>query len=48
MMLEKSFSDINAEKIRVILLLEVDFNILQKIVFNSRLMLVLEVSREVP
>lgn len=43
-MLEKSLSNFLAEKLRAILLLEVDFNALHKINFNSRLMPTLESS----
>ena len=46
-MLEKSSENINAEKLRVILLLEADFNPLCKIIFNSRLILVLKVREEI-
>jgi len=41
-MLEKSLRNINAQNLRVILLLEVDFNALYKIIFNRRMMPVLE------
>jgi len=34
----------NAEKLRAILLLETDFDILYKIIFNKRLILNLEIS----
>ena len=40
--LEKSLRNINAQNLRVILLLEVDFNALYKIIFNRRMMPVLE------
>ena len=45
--LEKSPSNLNTEKLRAILLLEVDFNTLYKIIFNNRMMLVLEVREEI-
>jgi len=41
-MLEKSLRNINAQNLRVILLLEVDFNALYKKNFNRRMMPVLE------
>ena len=47
-MLEKSPDNINVEKLRVILLLEVDFNTLHKIVFNIRLVLKLEEIQSIP
>ena len=47
-MLEKSLGNTNIQKLRVILLLEVDFNMLYKIVFNSRIMLVLENTSVIP
>ena len=40
-MLEKSLGNTNAQKHRVILLLEVDFNAFHEIIFNSRIMPVL-------
>jgi len=41
-MLEKTRGQIKVTKLRVILLLEVDFNTLNKLVFNFKLMLSLE------
>ena len=41
-MLEKVVSNIDVEKLRAILLLEADFNVLHKIVFNNRLIPKLE------
>ena len=41
--LEKSLGNIHVQKLREILLLEVDFNTLYKIIFNRRIVLVLEV-----
>ena len=46
-MLEKSLSNANVEKLRVILLLEVDFNALYKIIFNKRPISVLEAREEI-
>jgi len=41
-MLEKEKGNINMEKLRAILLLEADFNRLNKIIYNSRVILALE------
>jgi len=38
MILEKKRGQIDVAKLRVILLLEVDFNALKKLIFNTRLM----------
>ena len=40
--LEKSLGNANMQKLRAILLLEADFNVLHKIIFNRRMILVLE------
>ena len=40
--IRKSPGNMNVQKLRVVLLLEVDLNTLYKIIFNSRIMLVLE------
>ena len=47
-MLEKSKGYINVEKLRAILLLEADFNALNKIVFNTKLMPSLERTNSIP
>ena len=41
-MLEKKEGVINATKLRVILLLEVDFNVINTIIFNTRLIPIIE------
>ena len=46
--LEKSLGNINIQKLRVILLLEADFNVLCKIIFNDRMMPVLEEKMRFP
>jgi len=46
-MLEKYPVNMNVEKLRVILLLEADFNTLCKIIFDSRLMSVLEAREQI-
>jgi hypothetical protein len=43
-MLEKSSRNINIAKLRAILLLEADFNALNKIIFNIRVMPLMEVN----
>ena len=47
-MLEKERGNINLAKLRVILLLEADFNGLNKIIFNSRVLPTLEKQQEIP
>ena len=42
-MLEKLPGNINVSKLRAILLLEADFNALNKILFNTRVMLLMEI-----
>ena len=39
---------INTSKLRVILILEADFNIIYNIIFNSRLMLAVESKKYIP
>jgi hypothetical protein len=46
-MLEKSLGKTNVKKLKVILLLEVDFNVLYKTIFNSRIMPALEVKDKI-
>ena len=46
--LEKSPKNMNIQKLRAILLLEADFNVLRKIVFNSRMMPALEDASVIP
>ena len=46
--LEKSLGNINIQKLRVILLLEADFNVLCKIIFNDRIMSALEEKSVIP
>ena len=48
MILEKSLGNMNTQKLRVILLLKVDFNVLCEITFNGRMMLVLEEKMRFP
>ena len=48
MILEKSLGNMNTQKLRVILLLKVDFNVLYEIIFNSRIILVLEEKNKIP
>ena len=43
LMLEKSLGKTNVKKLKVILLIEVDFNVLYEIIFNGRIMPALEV-----
>jgi len=47
-MLEKSLGNINVQKLGVILLLELGFNALHKIIFNRRMIPVLEVQDKIP
>ena len=47
-MLEKSAGNVQVSKLRAILLLEVDFNALNKIVFNNRTLPLLEANRSIP
>ena len=47
-MLEKLAANANAQKLRAILLLEVDFNALHKIIFNNRLVLSAEMKEGIP
>ena len=47
-MLKKEKGNINIEKLRVILLLEADFNGLNKIIYNSRVIPELEKREEIP
>ena len=46
-MLEKIAGNINVTKLRVILLLKANFNALNKIIFNSRIILRIEVSNTI-
>ena len=48
MILEKVAGNVNVEKLRVILLLKVDFNAMQKIIFNNRLIPELEAEDAIP
>ena len=47
-MLEKSAGNVQVSKLRAILLLEVDFNALNKIVFNNCTLPSLEASQSIP
>ena len=47
-MLEKKQGDISVSKLRVIILLEVDFNVINKIIFNVRLIPRLEKTGLIP
>ena len=47
-MLEKSAGNIHVQKLRVILLLEADFNAMYKIIFNNRLIPNIEVVNAIP
>ena len=47
-MLEKFLRKILVSKLRTILLLEADFNALHKIIFNGRILLVLEKNNLIP
>ena len=46
--LEKKQGEISISKLRVILLLEADFNVINKIVFNTRLIPKLEAKNMIP
>ena len=46
--LEKSAGNVHVQKLRVVLLLEVDFNAMHKIIFNNRLILNIEVVNAIP
>ena len=47
-MLEKSAGNVQVSKLRAILLLEADFNVLNKIVFNNRILPLLEANGSIP
>ena len=47
-MLKKAPGNIDIKKLRVILLLEADFNIVYKIIFNKRIMPRLEEANTIP
>ena len=47
-MLEKLAGNVNVVKLRAILLLEADFNTLNKIVFNGRAILLIEALKTIP
>ena len=47
-MLEKKLSNINISKLRVIMNLEVDFNTVNKIILNTRLIPNLEKNQSIP
>ena len=47
-MLEKVAGNINVQKLRAILLLEVDFNAMHKIIFNNRLIPSIEADKAIP
>ena len=46
--MEKSPGNINITKLRAILLIEADFNRMNKIIFNSRVILSLETNQAIP
>ena len=46
-MLEKKLNDISVSKLRAILLLEADFNAANKIIFNSRMILMIETRNDI-
>ena len=48
MMLEKKQGDISVSKLRTLLLLEVDYNVINKIIFNTRLIPTLEAEDMIP
>ena len=47
-MLEKSAGNVHVQKLRVILLIEVDFNAMHKIIFNNRLIWNIEAVNTIP
>ena len=47
-MLEKVAGNINVQKVQAILLLEADFNVMHKIIFNNCLMPRLETNKAIP
>ena len=47
-MLEKSPGNTNVSKLRAILLLEADFNALNKILFNTKVMPMMEIKDQIP
>ena len=47
-MLEKKANNISVSKLRAILLLEVDFNAANKILFNMRMIPQIEVNNKIP
>ena len=47
-MLDKKENEIHISKLRAILLLEKDFNAINKIIFNTRLILSIESRKEIP
>ena len=47
-MLEKSAGNVYVQKLRAILLLEVDFNAMYKIIFNNKLILNIEAVNAIP
>ena len=46
-MLEKVLGNINAQKLRAMLLLEADFNMMQKIIFDNKLIPKLEAANTI-
>ena len=47
-MLEKKPNDISESKLRAILLLKANYNVVNKIIFNTRLILTLEAKELIP
>ena len=47
-MLEKKPNEVSVSKLRAILLLEADFNVANKIIFNTRMILIMERRLEIP
>jgi hypothetical protein len=47
-MLEKSSGNVEVTNLRAILLLEADFNALNKIIFNNRVLQAIKVSNSIP
>ena len=47
MMLEKKANDVSVSKLRAILLLEADFNVANKIIFNTRVIPQIESQNEI-
>ena len=47
-MLEKKANNISVSKLHAILFLEADFNVAKKILFNTRMILQIEINNEIP